>query len=263
MSAEPCCIFCDTVLQPSQLQLPSSSTKEHVYAKWYRENVVNNKIKMFTATLGGDAQMIRQPPLERLVNTAVCAACNNGWMSRLETDVAPIVSDLCGGRDIRTLTSVEVDVLSRWAGKTASVMSYVTPEKARVPRGATLSLHPDSKEQPKMRVFYAHISADLTLEGGYLQVLYGPELQLIGTEEVSGTRITLCVYNHCLTVDFPPMMPGVMHDLSESCSAQVWPQFIPAGTPELGLKGPIPISDVLLAICTRIKVGYNTAALRA
>lgn len=257
------CMFCDAVLQPSQYQLPSSSTEEHVYAKWYRENVVNNKIKMFTATLGGEAKLIRQPPLERLVNTSVCAACNNGWMSKLETDAAPIITSLCNGRDIRELTTLEVDVLARWAGKTAAVMSFVTPEKARVPRAATLSLHPNSRDMPKMRVFYAHISADLTLEGGYLQVLYGPELRLIGTEEVSGTRITLCVYNHCLTVDFPPIMPGVMHDLSESCSAQIWPQFVPAGTAELGLKGPIFISDVLLAVCTRIKVGYDTAALHA
>lgn len=256
-------MFCDTPLQPSQRNLLSSSSEEHVYARWYRDNVVNNKIKMFTATLAGNAELLRQPPLQRLVNTSVCVACNTGWMSQLETAVAPIFDTLINGGDVRDLTPAQITVLSRWAGKTTAVLSYVTPQKARVPHSTTLTLHPDSIEEPKMRVFYAQILADLTLEGGFLQIMYGrPELGLIGSEEVCGTRITLCVYNHLLTVDFPPMMAGVFYDLSESCSAQIWPRFTPAGS-QFALEGPALISDVLLAISRQIKVGYSTATLRA
>ena len=257
------CIFCDVLLQPSQHNLPSSSSEEHIYARWYRDNVVNNKLKMFTATLGSAPVLIRQPPLARLVNNAVCRTCNSGWMSKLETDIAPIFESLVNGQDISTLAPEEIESLARWTAKTAAVLSYVTPQDARVPRTTTLSLHPDSKVAPQMRFFYARISADLTLEGGHLQLVYGPELQLVGTEEVCGTRITLCVYNHCLTVDFPPMTAGIIYDLTESCSALLWPRFIAAGTSELALKGPIPISDALFAICSRIKVGYDVNVLRA
>jgi hypothetical protein len=51
-----------------------------------------------------------------------------------------------------------------------------------------------------MRLFYSKINADLTLEGGYLQLIYGSELGLVGSPEVPATRITLCIYNHCLTL---------------------------------------------------------------
>src|SRR5436190_13838307 len=84
------CIFCDVYLDASQKNLPSSRTEEHVFARWYRDAVVNNKIKMFTATLGSSPTLHRQLPLERLVNTGVCGKCNNGWMSRLEVETAPL-----------------------------------------------------------------------------------------------------------------------------------------------------------------------------
>jgi hypothetical protein len=77
-----------------------------------------------------------------------------------------------------------------------------------------------------------------------------------------GTRITLCLNNHFLTADFPPMLEGVRYDLSESCSAQMWPTFIPAGMSELQIPTPALISDVLYAICSRIKVAFDIRSLR-
>ncbi len=257
------CIFCDVLLDPSQKNLPSSRTEEHVFAKRYRNAVVNNKIKMFTATLGSSPVLHRQPPLERLVNTAVCGKCNSGWMSRLETNIAPLVQRLMGGEDIRRLSNEEIELLARWTGKTAAVLSHVTPQLARVPRLASLSLHPDASVAPKMRFFYSQISADLTLEGGFLQLVYGSEVGLVGTAELPGTRITLCVYNHCLTVDFPPIIEGVFYDLSASCSAMLWPTRIPAGVAELNMPTPARISDVLFAICSRIVVKYDTNIFRS
>ena len=257
------CIFCDVYLDASQKNLPSSRTEEHIFAKWYRNAVVNNKIKMFTATLGSAPVLHRQPPLERLVNTSVCGECNNGWMSQLETDIAPIVQRLVAGEDIGRFSNDEIELLARWAGKTVAVLSHVTPQLARVPRGASVSLHPKANVTPKMRFFYSQIKADLTLEGGFLQLVYGSELGLVGTEELPGTRITLCIYNHCLTVDFPPVVEGLLYDLSESCSAMLWPTRVPAGVAELNVPTPAPISDVLFAICSRIRVRYNTNIFRS
>jgi hypothetical protein len=39
------CIFCGVALTLPGAQQPDSSTKEHVYARWFRDNVVNQKIK--------------------------------------------------------------------------------------------------------------------------------------------------------------------------------------------------------------------------
>jgi len=256
------CIFCGVPLKPTRSERHDSRTDEHVYARWYRDNVVNQKIKMFTSD-GTSATMHRQPSLEAFVNSAVCRKCNGGWMSTLEAQVDPIFEKLTTGTDISLLTSEEVETLARWTGKTAIVLGYVTPLPAIVPEFIRRTFLPQSQTPPHVRLFYAFIKADLTLEGGYLQLRYGAEIPVIGGKGGSGHRFTLCLFNHCLTVDFPPILAGIRFDLRDSCSAQIWPFFISAGTAELSIHTPAPIGDVLLAICRRIHVGFNLNELLA
>ena len=151
------CMFCDVPLEPSQKDLPSSRTEEHVFARWIRDNVANNKMKMFTATLGSPPTLHRQPSLDRIVNSSICRACNNGWMECLETAVDPIAKRLFNGQDIRTFETADIGVLARWTAKTTAVLSYVIPQKSGVPRRASLSLHPQSQMAPQVRFFYSHI----------------------------------------------------------------------------------------------------------
>lgn len=260
MPGQKRCIFCDTLLQPSQRNLPSSRTKEHVFAEWYRGGVVNNKMKMFTASKGQSPALQRQPPLESLVNFNVCAKCNNGWMEKLETEVDAIIQRLREKDDFENRSKEEIETLARWTAKTAVVLSHVTPEKNNVPKQMAQSLHPDSRVRPQCAFFYGRIEADLTLEGGFLQLIYGEPL--IGSSELAGTRITLCVYNHMLTVDFPPITEGIFYDLSQSISAKFWPSCQPAGKKKLDVTLPCSIGDVLLDICQSIQVGFREAAIR-
>jgi hypothetical protein len=250
------CIFCGVQLKPARTEQPDSRTDEHVYGRWFRDNVVNQKVKMFTSD-GTTATMHRQPSLEALVNSAVCKECNNGWMSKLETQIDPIVDKLTNGTDISLLTPDEVEIVARWTGKTAIVLGYVTPFSAIVPEFIRRTFFPDSGTPPHMRLFYAFLKADLTLEGGYLQLRYGAEIPVIGSGGGSGLRFTLCLFNHCFIADFPPMLAGLRYDLRESCSAQIWPQFVGAGTSELSLSTPAPISDVLLALSSRIHASFD------
>ena len=250
------CIFCNVVLDASQKNLPSSRTEEHVFARWFRGAVVNDKMKMFTGTVRQGAVLHRHPPLERLVNKTVCRKCNNGWMATLEESVAPLFQRLIAGETADKFSNAEVEFLARWTGKTAAVLSYATPQRARVPRYASRTLRPGSTSPPKMAFFYSHIAADVTLEGGYLQLIYGTEIGLVGTDEVPGTRFTICVYNHCLTVDFPPIVEGATYDLRESCSAMLWPRREPAGA-KMQADSPMTISDVLFAICNGVKTGLK------
>jgi hypothetical protein len=262
MPAVERCIFCDVSLDPSHKNLPSSRSKEHVFARWYRNGVVNDKLKMFTADMNNNVEFKRQPPLEQLVNANVCRACNGGWMEQLETAVDPLIQRLAEKGDIESFSPQEVEILARWTGKTAVVLSYVTPEKNPVPQIAAHSLHPDSPVRPSLRFFYASIKSDFTLEGGFLQLVYGSELGLINTNEVPATRMTICVYNRMLTVDFPPIVQGLFYDLSQSISAMFWPNHQAAGNRELGVTLPAPISQVLLKICNGIQVGFREAAFR-
>jgi hypothetical protein len=221
---------------------------------------VNDKIKMFTSD-GTAATFHQQIDLEKFWNRSVCADCNNGWMSRLEAAVDPLIDKLTSGSNFNQLTSTEVETLARWAGKTAIVLGYLTPLPAVVPEFIRGTFLPASNVPPHMRLFYSFFKADKTLEGGYLQIGYGKEIPLIGGERASGWRFTLCVYNHMFTTDFPPMLAGLGYDLRDSVSAQVWPIHVPAGTTELYLTPPVPIGELLHRVCSGIRPYYDTGAL--
>jgi hypothetical protein len=250
------CIFCGVVLTHSSLNQRDSRTKEHVYARWFREYVVNDKLKMFTSN-GKTQTFHQQPELEKLWNRSVCANCNNGWMSRLEVEVDIIFDKLTSGTDFNQLRLEEVETLARWTGKTAIVLGYLTPFPAIVSEFIRRTFLPASPAPPHMRLFYSFIQADKTLEGGYLQLGYGEEIPVIGSTSASGLRFTLCVYNHLLTADFPPMLAGLRYDLANSVSAEVWPDRVPAGTAELNLTPPVPIGDMLFYVCKGIQAQFD------
>jgi len=162
---------------------------------------------------------------------------------------------------ISQLNMAEVEILARWTGKTAIVLGYATPDPAIVPEFIRRTFLPSNLTGPHMRLFYAFVEADVTMEGGYLQMGYGKEIEVVGSQGPSGLRFTLCVYNHLLTADFPPALVGIRYDLANSCSSQIWPTLIPAGTAELELPPPVLFGDLLRRICSGIQVGFDINAL--
>ena len=59
---------------------------------------------------------------------AVCQPCNNGWMSRLETENKSIIGDFLNDRSLQLDTSQQAS-LARWTLKTAMVLDAVTKER--------------------------------------------------------------------------------------------------------------------------------------
>lgn len=258
------CIFCGHHLAPAAQNRPNSRTAEHVFAEWFRR-VSNHRImNMYLGAVNGtNPEFIRRPPLNALTMKGVCKECNNGWMSSLENAVEPIVLKIFGGVDLDELCGDDLEIVARWTAKTAITLSYATPQHAPVPVQASRSLHPDYHGPVRFGFFYSKITADRTLENGHLQVVYGAELGLVGTAEVPGTRLVLCLNNHCLVVDFPPAISGFRFDLSESCSAQLWPVRRAAGVASLNIEGPARIDQVLLAVCRALRVQIDTMSLLA
>lgn len=109
------CIFCGDD--------ESAMTREHVVAKWISELVRPPK--------GGFLMHNEYPHLRRewtqkthfieLVAKCVCEACNSGWMSALEVEVARFLTPLIEGGDI-VLDQRDQELLSIWAIKTAMVL---------------------------------------------------------------------------------------------------------------------------------------------
>ena len=84
----------------------------------------------------------------------------------------------------------------------------------------------------------------------------------MGTKDAVGTRLVLGLNGHFLVVDFPPL-PGVRFNLSQSCSAELWPVRKPAGARTLSIATPARSDQVLLAICQAITVEIDPASLGA
>ncbi len=255
------CIFCGVVLDPSQLELDSSRTQEHVFARWIRDAVSNQRMQMFEIGVGGTSAHMRQLPLGTFVNANVCKACNNGWMEELESATDPIAEKLFNGTRIQELPREEIETLAHWTAKTAAVLSYATPQQKRVPLRACRSVHPDSSQRG-FRFFYSAFSANINIEGAYLQLTYGDEISRIGSSEISGTRILICLNNHCFIADFPPVVEGTRYDLSQSLAAELWPVTIPAGLDSEDIPNA-PINEIVYRVASSIAVGFDPNAFRA
>jgi len=74
----------------------------------------------------GSTEPHRQPiNLESFVLRRICENCNNGWMSKLEEVVKPILVPLMRGeRQLGSLEESEKWALARWVAKTAIIDSY-------------------------------------------------------------------------------------------------------------------------------------------
>src|ERR1019366_5491813 len=108
---------------------------------------------------------------------------------------------------------------------------------------ACRSLHPNSALR-RFRFFYSHFSSSLSIEGAYLQLTYGDEIKTLGSNELSGTRVLICLNNHCLIADFPPVIEGTSYDLSKSLAAELWPAAVRAGIDSEDI--PIaPVNEIL------------------
>jgi hypothetical protein len=258
------CIFCGHELRPAGANTPHARTAEHVFAEWFRRISQHRFMNMYTGTASGDVPKFkRRPALTALTMKGVCKKCNNEWMSVLEDTVEPIMLRVFGGVDVDLLSTSEMEILARWTAKTAITLSYATPQNAPVPLQASSSLHPDHQGSVRFGFFYAKITSDPPLDNGHLQVVYGSELPLIGSEEIAGTRLALCLSGHCLIVDFPPADAGFRFDLSESCCMQLWPMRRSAGIAEFKMLGPPRTDRVWLELCQSITVRLDAAALRA
>jgi hypothetical protein len=108
-------------------------TKEHLFGSWLSPLFVKNAgdvTMLHTLKRGHNAVKPRIAlGLDQQVNMP-CGPCNHGWMSRLETAVAPIVTPLIQGHD-RVLTVAERTTVAAWVLKTAMVAEYLNKPHER------------------------------------------------------------------------------------------------------------------------------------
>jgi hypothetical protein len=115
------CIFCRQ----------RASTKEDVWPQWLTKRFPLSDASRMEAELGGrdlGSWANKKPRL--LPVGCVCKECNNGWMSRLESEVKPVIEGIIDNRIKAVDTSAQARI-AVWAVKTSMTLESVRPQGKR------------------------------------------------------------------------------------------------------------------------------------
>lgn len=126
------CIFCGS--ESDKL------TKEHVWPQWLRKYPAYENVRSqlgprpgwsdYEVVTDADGRFVSVakprpgliPILPEVTVKIVCARCNNGWMSKLETDAGGLIQRLMADERI-DLSPAEQELLALWVAKTMLVYS--------------------------------------------------------------------------------------------------------------------------------------------
>lgn len=122
------CIFCGG---------EGNLSKEHVFPDWMKQLFPRDSRSTHVEGVINwrDGQPSAPIMKQRLGHSGtrktrvVCQACNNGWMSRLENDVKPILATLVLGQRNCILRD-ELRLLAMWAAKSGCVAEHAIQNKA-------------------------------------------------------------------------------------------------------------------------------------
>ncbi len=126
MSRRPArrCIFCGA----------KANSYEHIFPDWINRVIVNTKLDAEAfAIADGKVEESRRYVAKKAANLKakiVCSACNEGWMSDLETAIAPLLTPLIVGQET-TLDQPQELLVATWAVKTAMVGETIMYRQAR------------------------------------------------------------------------------------------------------------------------------------
>jgi hypothetical protein len=140
------CLFCNEVIVGNR-------AKEHVIPQWLIDhlNSSDNTLTQGVAHgVDGEVLEVRLHDMMSYVQGKVCEECNTGWMSKLEAAAKPILIPLIeGGKSLSDSSNEQRVLVSRWAVKTAYVVSATAPKGSDINPEHMRHIAGDSKLPPK------------------------------------------------------------------------------------------------------------------
>ena len=236
---------------------------EHVFSKWLLKHIQAVRIPIihfgYKVEDGSQQPHLRQMRLNSFKLRQICKPCNNGWMSRLETAVKPIVLGLMAHTlTLEALNDEQRRVLARWAGKTALIESYaVGAEKPINPK--ILQSMRQYEEGPAGNFGVLALSTNFVAIG---HMQKGLILDLLCGESTAANIVILILPNLILTCVFPLQELPCQYLCDLQTYFPVWPerrcwQQMNVETPPL----PAPTRDagflISLAAKIELKVLYR------
>src|SRR5579863_2892239 len=110
------CIFCNDLLTGVR-------AREHAIPQWLQEHlgITEEQLLLAVAQSTDDSVLeSRKQSTSNFVEGRVCERCNNGWMSRLETEAMDVLKPLIAGTaSLLSVSDATRTILAKWATKTA------------------------------------------------------------------------------------------------------------------------------------------------
>ena len=127
----------------------------------------------------GEADKMYVSSLLQLATRVVCAKCNNGWMSKLETEAKPLLSRMLFDlRHATNLGKAEQNTLTFWAQKTVLMLDLSTAADYKIPKISFTSLY---EQQGPVSHISVRLGWRIPKKGKY-----GPHLSHFTIGEVTG-----------------------------------------------------------------------------
>lgn len=149
------CVFC---------QQEGKASKEHLWPKWagrlFKAPDSSRHVRTFVERDGEEENEEWQARIFTQTVSAVCGACNNGWMAELETGAAPILRPMIIGnrQDVDPLAQHQ---LSLWAIKTAMMAQFIHPDRRSIDEDDYRWLYQRRMPPPNYRVWLGSRGRDV------------------------------------------------------------------------------------------------------
>jgi hypothetical protein len=113
------CMFCQK----------QASSKEDIWPQWLTKRFPLSDASFMEAERGGQKLGTWKNKSPKLLPVrCVCGVCNNGWMSKLEVEMKPIVESILD-KQLRVVDASSQAVISVWAVKAAMALESLYPER--------------------------------------------------------------------------------------------------------------------------------------
>ncbi|MEW6355861.1 MAG: hypothetical protein AB1696_06035 [Planctomycetota bacterium] len=262
------CLFCDG-------PLTGRKSRDHPFPMWLLthlgvcdEDVEPTHIGYEKEFQNGVANIVREyvaeqrsHPMQAFVAGGVCAKCNNGWMSDIETRAKPVLMPFIDGQ--RTLTQSRHDLpdpeslaIARWAVKTAYMIDRATPGQDTVPTNHLHALRSDpNRTPPGVRVFVGHQSSDAKVSwwssptwfGMHLEDVSGYDAEAFDRLIGASYKIGMVVGKLLLLVAFFPDNAWAMV-IAKGIHRLLWPPDARIGEVPFDPEHPVSVAEPLLKV---------------
>ncbi len=195
-------------------------TFEHALPQWLAKEIELGGVSLrhYLHDEGSEDKLLRSHGLNTFGAKSVCGSCNNGWMSRLEDAAKPHILGLMHEKtSILTVTDDARTILSRWAVKTAFIISVVQTLRFELPWEIFQNLRKHETDGPNGCFVLA--TQQRQLPKGYLYTC--------PSDELGGNLVQLRVgfsVNHVHFVVVIPIVQGLrMVRVAAGIHVPFWP----------------------------------------